>query len=228
MLIVCKDTIMNPAILETRSLPKKFFGRVQVLPKRAGLGLWCRLVLEMQLVRYLSALLPFAAIPLFSRDLALPITQAPVAMVVVIAIVELKVLRLSDAARERFMEEDEALRRLDLFDLRAKTLLRRLAAKRGIENGELSLVCEQSELARVRPLTFVTVQSSDPSPNVVDLNEEERGLFDGLFDDDLTEKSLYKAHLRLEQNIRVVKIEAQGISAHARLAAVLENQAVGR
>jgi hypothetical protein len=34
-----------------------------------------------------------------SNDLALPVTQAPLAMVLVIAVVEMRVLRLSDRAR---------------------------------------------------------------------------------------------------------------------------------
>ena len=74
MLIVTDATIANRGVLETRSLPKKFLGRVQLVPKGAGPGLWARMIVEMQLVRYLAALLPFVVIPFLSRDLALPVT----------------------------------------------------------------------------------------------------------------------------------------------------------
>jgi hypothetical protein len=57
MLIVAPQTISNAGVLETRSLPKKFFGRVQLVPKGAGFGLWARLILEIQFLRYMAALL---------------------------------------------------------------------------------------------------------------------------------------------------------------------------
>jgi hypothetical protein len=63
MLIVAPQTIKNAGVLETRSLPKKFFGRVQLVPKGAGIGLWARLILEIQFLRYMAALVPFIAIP---------------------------------------------------------------------------------------------------------------------------------------------------------------------
>jgi hypothetical protein len=69
--------------------------------RRGGIGLWARLILEIQFLRYMAALVPFIAIPFMSNDLALPVTQAPLAMVLVIAVVEMRVLRLSDRARER-------------------------------------------------------------------------------------------------------------------------------
>lgn len=227
MFIVCDQTLLNPSILETRSLPKKFFGRVQVIPRKGTLRLWARLILEMQLVRYLSALLPFVFVALSSRDLALPITQAPLAMLVVIAVVEMKVLRLSVAGREALMDEDEALRRLDTFDFRARACLRKLAAKRGQQDGELAIVCEQSELARVAPLTLLSVQSASPNPHVVDLDAGDRQILSTIFDDAFSERDLQRANLRLDSYIREVKIEAQSVSSHARLTAWLETEAVG-
>jgi len=227
MFVVCKQTVWNANVLDTRSLPKKFFGRVVVLPKLGGVGLCGRLILEMQLVRYLSALLPFIVMALYSRDLALPVTQAPLAMVVVIGVVELKVLRLSDAKRASLMDEDEALRRRDTFDLRARSCLRKLAAMRGQSEGELALVCEQSELARVSPLTFLSVQSAHPKPQVVDLNPAEQSVLNELFDDGFTERQLHHANQRLEDFILEAKIDAQSVSAHGRLAAWLEAEAVG-
>jgi hypothetical protein len=50
------------------------------------------------------------------------------------------------------------------------------------------LVAEQSELARVTPLTLVSVQSAVPEPHVLDLDAEDRAILqDTLFDADLTE-----------------------------------------
>jgi hypothetical protein len=225
MLVVAPDTIVNTGVLETRSLPKKFLGRVQLVPRGGGARLWLRFVVEMQFVRYMVALVPFIAIPLLSTDLALPVTQAPLAMLVVIALIELKVLRLSTSARERLMPQDEAERRVEAFAFRAKAALRRIAARRGIAEGELTLVLEQSELARVAPLTLVSVQSASPEPHVVDLDEGDRAILtETLFDADLTERGLHAANLRQDVAIREVRIEARGVSAHARLAAWLDRR----
>lgn len=226
MLIVTDATISNRGVLETRSLPKKFLGRVQLVPRRAGMGLWLRLVVEIQILRYLSALLPFVAIPLMSRDLALPVTQAPLAMLVVIAFVELKVLRLSKAARARVVDEDEAARRLDALAFRAKACLRRIAARHEIAEGDLRLVIEQSELARIPPLTLVSVQTATPEPRLLALDEGDRAVLrDGLFDADLTERDLLAVNHRDDLYIRDIAQEARAVSAHARLAAALEKRA---
>lgn len=226
MIVLSTETVLNPSALETRSLPKKVIGRVQILPRRAGLRTWMRLIFEMQLIRYLSALLPFVAMILFSRDLALPVTQAPLVMILVIAAVELKVLRLSERARERLMTAAEADRIHDAFAFRAKALLRRIAARRGVAEGELRLVAEQSELARVPPLTFVSVQSAEPDSHVVPLSAEDRAILDGLFDADLSERDLHRANLRIEDTLCEVQIEAAGVSAHARLSAWMDAQTV--
>ena len=223
MLIVAPRTIANAGVLETRSLPKKFFGRVQLVPKGASLGLWARLILEIQFLRYIAALVPFIAFPFMSNDLALPVTQAPLAMVLVIAVVEMRVLRLSDRARERLVSEDDAARRLDAFAFRARAALRRIAARHGIAEGEILLVAEQSELARVPPLTLVSVQSAVPEPHVLDLDAEDRAILEEtLFDGDLTERMLHDVNMREGQPIREVRIEARSVSAHARLAAALK------
>jgi hypothetical protein len=226
MFIVAPQTIANAGVLETRSLPKKVFGRVQLVPKGAGIGLWARLILEIQFLRYIAALVPFIAIPFLSNDLALPVTQAPLAMVLVIAVVEMRVLRLTERARKRLVSEDEAERRIDAFTFRAKAALRRIAARRGIAEGEIMLVAEQSELARVPPLTLVSVQSAVPEPHVLDLDAEDRAILEEtLFDTDLTERMFHEANMREEQPIREVRIEARSVSAHARLAAALKDRA---
>ncbi len=223
MFVLSPETLRNPGVLETRSLPKKIFGRVQVIPRGRSVGLWARLLVEVQLLRYLTALLPFVIVLLFSRDLALPVTQAPLAMVLLIGVVELKVLRLSDKARERLMDEAEAERIIDAVSFRAKAALRRIAARRGIEAGELLLFAEQSELARLTPLTLVSVQSPEPSPHVLDLDEGDRDILFTLFDDSVTERDFHRANLRLDTMMREVRVEAAGVSAHARLAAWMDH-----
>ncbi|MBF9061215.1 hypothetical protein HKCCSP123_18700 [Rhodobacterales bacterium HKCCSP123] len=226
MLIVTDETIANRAVLETRSLPKKFLGRVQLVPRRGGVRLWARLILEIQILRYLSALLPFVAIPLLSRDLALPVTQAPLAMLVVIAFVELKVLRLSKAGRERVVGIDEAARRLDTLAFRARACLRRIAARHDLAEGALRLVIEQSELARIPPLTLVSVQTDHPEPRLLSLDEGDRAVLrDGLFDAALGERDLLAVNHRDDLYIRDIAQEARAVSAHARLAAALEKRA---
>jgi hypothetical protein len=225
MFIVTKDTIANSGVLETRSLPKKFFGRVQLVPRRGGLRLWLRLIVEIQILRYLAALVPFVAIPLISRDLALPVTQAPLAMLVVIAVVELKVLRLSKAGRARAVDADEAARRLDALAFRAKATLRRIAARHGIAEGDLRLVIEQSELARIPPLTLVSVQTDRPGPRLLALDAGDRAVLDeGLFDAELTERDLLAVNHREDRYIRDIAQEARAVTAHARLAAALEKR----
>jgi hypothetical protein len=227
MLIVSDTTIANRRVLETRALPKKFFGRVQLVPKGAGVGLWLRLIVEMQLLRYLAALLPFVAIPLLSRDLALPVTQAPLAMLVVIALVEMKVLRLSKAARARAVGEDEAARRLDTLAFRARSALRLIAARQGIAEGELRLVIEQSELARIAPLTLVSVQCAQPAPRLLSLDMADRAALAGLFDAALSERDLLAVNNREDRYIRDIAQEARAVSAHARLAAALDKRGAG-
>lgn len=224
MLIVTDTTIANRGVLETRSLPRKFLGRVQLLPRRAGIGLWLRLLVEMQLLRYLAALVPFVVLPLVSRDLAAPVTQAPLAMLVVIALVELKLLRLSKSARLRAVDADQAARRLDTLAFRARACLRRIAARHDMSEGVLHLVIEQSELARIPPLTLVSVQADTPAARLLSLDAEDRAALQGLFDADLTERDLLAVNHRGNLYIRAISQEARAVSAHARLAALLDTR----
>lgn len=225
MLIVTDATILNRAALQTRSLPKKFFGRVLVLPRGARLGQWLRLAAELQVLRYMVTLTPFLVIPFASRDLALPVMEAPALMLALVALVELKVLRKSKAARVRAISQDEAIRRLDLLAFRARTCLRRIAAHHGLTEGQLRLVVEQSVLARLPPLTLVTVQSDRPKPHVMALDAKDRALLaQTLFDADLTERDLLVANQRDDIHIRDITQEVTAVSAHARLAAALEHR----
>jgi hypothetical protein len=227
MLIVTDATIINRGVLETRSLPKRFFGRVQLFPRGGSVGLWLRLMVEVQILRYLAVLLPFVLIPLFWRGLALPISQAPLVMLIVIAGVELRVLRLSKPARARIVTADEAARRLDALAFRARACLRGIAARHGIAEGELRLVVEQSELARIPPLTLVSVQCAQPAPRLLALDAQDRAAIAAtLFADGLGERDLLAVNHRDNIYIRDIAQEARAVSAHARLAAALEKRAV--
>jgi len=225
VLIICQDTIRNASILETRAIPRKVLGRVQVIPRAASIGQWARLLLEMQLLRYLAALLPFVILTFTSRNAALGVTQAPLAMVVVIAFVELRVLRLTDRQRLRLMDEDEAARRRDTLNFHGRAVLRKIAARRGIADADLALVIEQSELARVAPLTLVSVQSATPAPHVLNLDEGDRALLQTeLFAEGFTERDLLALNQFEQVHIRDIRQEAKAVSAHARLSAALQKR----
>jgi hypothetical protein len=224
MLIVTQTTVLNPAVLETRSLPKKFFGRVLVLPRGATPGQWLRLVVEIQLLRYLLTLTPFVVIPFASRDLALPVMEAPALMLLLIGLVELRVLRRSKAVRARAITEDEAARRLDLLSFRARACLRRIAALHDVTEGQLRLVVEQSPLARLPPLTLVSVQSDQPEPHLLALDAQDRAVLDALFDHDFTERDLLVTNQRDDIYIRDIAQEARAVSAQSRLAAFLDKR----
>ena len=226
MFILAPETLWNPGILETRGLPKRIFGRVMPLPRRGiGRGDLARLIFEIQPLRYGLALAPFAVAMLIWPHLALPIAQAPLVMILVLAIVEMRLLRLRPGERTAQVGEDEAARRLDLLAFRARACLRRIAAARGIADGDLRLVIEQSELARIAPLTLVSVQAPRPAPHLLDLDAETRRILeDGLFDADLTEGDLQAVNQRDATFLREVRIEARSVSGHARMAAWIERQ----
>jgi hypothetical protein len=57
--------------------------------------------------------------------------------------------------------------------VRGAAVLSRIAAGRGMTQGELHLAVEQSELARVAPLTVVSVQLAGPPAEVLDLTDAE-------------------------------------------------------
>lgn len=219
MLIVSPTTVLNPAAVETRQVPRRFLGRALILPRGAGAADLLRFLFEMQSLRYAGALLPFLVAMAIWPHLALPIAQAPLFMVIAIGFVELRLLRLDEAARERIASEDEAARTLDALRFRATRTLRRLAARKGLAEGELSLVVEQSELARIRPLTLVSVQRDGARPEVLALDAEDLAEIAGFFDAAFTERDLQRANLHTGEFLRTTGFDARGVSAHARLAA---------
>ncbi len=227
MLIITEATIANPGVLETRGLPKRFFGRAMPVPRGAGPGLWLRLIAEIQFLRYMLVLAPFILVALVRRDLAPGISQAPLVMLIVVGLVELRLLRLTKTARARQATAQEAGRRLDALAFRARACLRGIAARQAIHEGEVRLVIEQSELARLPPLTLVSVQCETPEPRLLALSAEDRALLKaGLFDADLTERDLLAVNHRDGIYLRDIGQEARAVSAHARLAAALAAKAV--
>ena len=91
---------------------------------------------------------------------------------------------------------------------------------------ELILVVEQSELARIRPLTFVSVQRDGARPEVLALTDAEQARMHELFDDAFPERVLHLANLQNSEMLRSVALDARGVSAHARLAARLADREV--
>ncbi len=224
--ILSPDTVWNPKALETGSVPRRVLHRIAFLPKGGGLGLIARVVMENEPLRYFIALSPFVIAMFIWRDLALPISQAPVAMIIVIGFFEMKVLRVSPEKRKTLMDEDEASQVLDTLNYRARRVLTKLAAHRGQTSGEIMLVIEQSELAHVTPLTLVSVQTREGRPRILSLDEQERAFIaDGLFNATFTERLLHRANLREDEYLRAVTFDARGVSGHARLAALLDGPA---
>lgn len=220
--VLSPGTVYNPKALETGSVPRKILHRIAFLPRRAGVGIISRVILENEPLRYFIALSPFVAAMFIWRDLALPISQAPLAMVIAIGFFEMKVLRISADKRAALMTEDEVARTLDAFSYRARQVLTKIAAHRGKSRGELMLVVEQSELARVTPLTLVSLQTSEGKPRILELDTVERELLrDGLFDEAFTDRHLHTANLREDLYLRSVTFDARSVSGHARLDAIL-------
>jgi len=222
MLILTHSTLRNPAILKVRQLPRKFFGRVAVWPRRhEGFGGFMRLIIEFQAVRYILTLSPFIFIGLSWNALALPMAQAPILMIFMIWWVEMRLLRVPKSRRPRLMERAQADRGLDLLRVQSRAALTKIAAAREMRQGQLHLVVEQSELWRLPPLTYVTVQSED-GPEVLRLTQAEQEILrQTLFQPPLTEQALQRINQSQSVFLRDITFDARGVSAHARLAAAL-------
>ena len=222
--VLTPDTVWNPGALDFRTAPRKILDRIAVLPRReAGWRVVLRVILENQLLRYTTALLPFLIAMLVWPQLALPISQAPLPMLLVIGVVELKVLRLSKEKRKRLISDDEAGRILDTLAFRGRAILSKIAAQHPDLTGELYLVVDQSELANVPPLSVVSVQMSEGDRRLMPLPPEARQLIrDTLFGDGLSERDLHRVNLRDDVFLRNVAFHTRGVTAHARLAAILD------
>jgi hypothetical protein len=223
--ILTPETIWNPHVLEMRQVPRRVFGRVMIFPRRgASVGLWLRLIFEMEVLRYLLALVPFLVLAVMYPRYAGAIAQAPLPMLIVIYFFESKVLRLSREGARALASEAEVERGLDLLRVRAVAVLSKIAAGRGLMDGRLHLVVEQSEIWRMPPLTLVSVQSEagpKSGPEVLALSAEERVLLAGLFDAGFSERDLLRVNVASRECLRDVALDVRGVSAHARLAALI-------
>jgi hypothetical protein len=215
--------VLNPSVLEISSPPRKFFGRgFGVVPKGTVMraAFW-RLVVEFQLLRYLVTLVPFLIAMAIWPHLALPISQAPLLMFLLIWLVESRVLAVPREARRGLIDETEAARALDTFRVRGASILSRIAAGRNMTTGELFLAVEQSELARITPLTVVSVQAGGAKAHVLDLSDRDVAIIqDTLFDSQLSEELLHRVNLAENTFLRSVAFDASAVSAHARLEAL--------
>lgn len=223
ILFAAPSRVANPSVLEITAPPRKFLGRgFGVVPRGTvtKAGFW-RLVVEFQVLRYSVALLPFPAAMFAWPHLALPISQAPLLMFIVVWLVESRVFSVPREARGRLVGEVEAARALDAFRVRGAAVLSRIAAGRGMMTGELHLAVEQSELARVAPLTVVSVQLSGPPAQVLDLSDDEvRMIEKDLFAPGFDERLLQRVNLAQDTFLRSVAFDASAVSAHARLEAL--------
>lgn len=229
MFIVSPSTIWNASALETRTIPKRVLGRITILP-RTGLSsrILLRLIFEVQVLRYLLPLVPFVIAMFVWPYLALPIAQAPLLMLIAVGFVEMRIFSVKREARDRLIAAGEMASTLDALNFNATRLLTRLAARRGLTRGELFLVIEQSELARIAPLTLVSIQQREPEPTVLALDADERRMIrEGVFDDQVTERKLHLVALRENENLRSIALDVATISAHARMTALLERRDQG-
>ena len=228
MFIATPRTVWNPGALQVQHLPRRSFGRVTLWPRRGGtVGLWLRILFEMEVWRYLGVRLPFAAAAVIWPRWALAISQAPILMFIAVHLAETKLMRLSPAARAALLPAAEAERGLDRLRVRARAILSRIAAGRGMTAGVLHLVVEQSEPARIAPLSFVSVQR-DQGPEVLSLRDADEALIRAtLFGDGLDTLLLQKINLAGGEFLRDEVLEVRAVAAHARLAAMMPVAALG-
>ncbi|MFK7944861.1 MAG: hypothetical protein AB8B85_18400 [Paracoccaceae bacterium] len=222
--ILAPTTITQPARLKTKTVPRKQLSiGLTLYPTGGPLNrLWWRVLIEKSLSRYVLALSPFPAILLAKPEWALGLSQAPLLMFGVVLYVESYVLTITDPdKRRRIVAPREAARVLDLLQVRGIAALTRIAAARGLTQGRLYLVVEQSGLLRVPPLTALSLQAEIPETGYLDLDDTEQALLRAeLFTDGLTEHDLRRANTAEHSYLRVITLDAATISAHARLAAM--------
>lgn len=224
MLIVTPDTVLNRGALAMKQVPRRFFGRAVLFPRRGGLRLWLRTIMELQAFRYTLPLLPFLIVGFTWQNTALALAQAPIFMVMLIGVTELRILRLSVKARAAIIAEADRDRALDLLRVRGRAILARIAAGRGMTGGMLHLVVEMSPLARIAPLAYVSVQVEElgARPAIMVLTPDERAMVGAaLFAAPLTEETLLKVTLQSGEALLQVSFDPAQVSAHARLSALI-------
>ncbi len=225
MFIVTPKTVLNPGALAMKQVPRRFFGRANIFPRNgAGFGMTIRMLAEVQAIRYTLPLVPFLVIGFTWQNTALALAQAPVLMILLIGLVEMRLLRLQPAARAALISQTDADRGLDLLRVRGRSILTRIAAGRGLSDGIIHLVVETSDLARIAPLTYVSVQMQPATdrPQIMTLTTAEMAMIRAdLFGPPFDERTLYKINMMQSDNMRVVAFDMTQVSAHARLAALM-------
>ena len=221
MFILSPDTVRNTEPLKIRWLPRRYLGRTTLWPKRQGWGMLARMIFETEVLRYALVLTPFAIAALVWPQYAIVIAQAPVLMLVAIHLFEAKFMRVPRDKRAGLIAPDSADAGLDLLGQRARQILSKIAAGRGMTSGRLHLVIEQSELMRVPPFTLVSVQS-DEGPELLALDARERAMIaETLFTEPLTERQLQKIGLARKIELHDLTFDPATVSAHARMAALM-------
>jgi hypothetical protein len=227
LVVVTPSTVRRPRALAQAAPGRPLLRHPLAMVPRGGrpVGLVVRLLFELSLVRYVVALTPFPVAMLIWPELALPISQAPILMMGLLLFIETNVLSVPTAEKRRgLVDAAAAARGLDLMQARAREVLTRIAAGRDLADGVLHLVVEQSAMARVRPLTVVSVQREGAEPPVLELDGEERAWLAGLFDEGsgegFGEAALQRINLAENRFQRAYALEARSVSAHARLAAM--------
>ena len=224
MFILCPDTVRNTDALRIKWVPRRYLERTTLWPKGGGWRLWARVIFETEVLRYALVLAPFVIAALIWQDKAIFIAQAPILMLIAVHLFEAKFMRVPRDKRAALISGDAADAGLDLLRQRARTILSRIAAGRGVRQGRLHLVIEQSELMRAPPYTLVSVQS-DEGPELLALDASERAMIaETLFAPPLTERDLQKIALARKIDLHDLTFDPATVSAHARMAALLSQK----
>ncbi|MEE4120126.1 MAG: hypothetical protein V2I65_14010 [Paracoccaceae bacterium] len=225
MFVVAPSTVVDTRRLRLARVGAQMLGRgLRVIPRRPLFRrVFWRIVFDQAPLRYIMALSPFPIAMLIRPDLALAISQAPLLMFAIVFMVESTLLSVSTPEKRRkLISEADAARGLDLLNLRARDVLARIAARRGMESENLHLVVEQSGLARVPVLTLASVQVAQEGgrPILLDVDDAERAMLEErLFAEGLDEPLLHRINLAQNRFVRSVAFEARAVSAHQRLMA---------
>ncbi|MGP3697272.1 hypothetical protein [Rhodobacter sp. NSM] len=215
--VLAPSTIFNRRTLKVRRFPGRLAEPQRPLPRRLMLSsaFW-RMAVESSMLRNGAVVAPIPAAVVIAPDLV----TASLALSPILLFLLLFAEGNLAPVKARNGDEDEVDRVLDLLRLRGKNVLTRIAAGRGIQAGRLTLVIEQSSLARLPPMTLVSVQSTADA-RVLDLTaEEQRMVRETLFAEGLNEAALLRVNLVQKKPMREVSLEVSSISAHARLAAM--------
>lgn len=221
MFILSPDTVRNTDPLRIRWVPRRYLSRTTLWPKGQGWGLLARMIFETEVLRYGLVLAPFVIAALVWQKYAIIIAQAPVLMLVAIHLFEARFMRVPRDKRAALVAPDAADAGLDLLGQRARQILSKIAAGRGLTAGRLHLVIEQSELMRAPPFTLVSVQSEE-GPELLALDARERAIIEELlFAEPLTERHLQKISLARKIELHDLTFDPATVSAHARMAALM-------